>query len=267
MRTVRTNLSARAFALGSAHRSLDHLGTFRPEDLVEAAGELRVPVPDEELHLMTGLGQVSYQVPGDLGDKAVVRVFGYPKEVSPPGGVLDGEQDVEPLEQHRVDGKEVRCQDPLRLGPSGTPSTLGLGAVPAPSHGGGGRATDVAPTRMPSLASSPWIRTQPQLRFSRPSRTISSTRSGAVLRRHGLGPAPRRGPTWTEFLRAQAKGILATDFFTVDTVLLKRLYVLFAMEHAAGRAHLLRITEHPDNGFVTQVARDLVGDLAETGRE
>jgi len=53
-----------------------------------------------------------------------------------------------------------------------------------------------------------------------------------VLRRHGLGPAPRRGPTWAEFLKAQAKGILATDFFTVDTVVFKRLYVLFAIEHA-----------------------------------
>jgi hypothetical protein len=87
-----------------------------------------------------------------------------------------------------------------------------------------------------------------------------------VLRRHGLGPAPRRGPTWTEFLRAQAKGILATGFFTVGTVLFKRFCVLLAIEHATRRAHLLGITEHPDNGFVTQVARDLVGDLAETGR-
>ena len=69
--------------------------TSAPSDLntsSKAGGELRVPVPDEELDLMTGLGQVPDQVPGDLGDKAVVGVFGYPKEVSPPGGVLDGEQ-------------------------------------------------------------------------------------------------------------------------------------------------------------------------------
>jgi hypothetical protein len=84
-----------------------------------------------------------------------------------------------------------------------------------------------------------------------------------VLRRHGLGPAPRGGPTWAEFLQAQANGILATDFFTVGTVLFKRLYVLFAIEHASRRAHLLGVTEHPDNGFVTQVARD----LAETGHQ
>jgi putative transposase len=62
------------------------------------------------------------------------------------------------------------------------------------------------------------------------------------------------------------EGILATDFFTVDTVFFTRLYVLFASEHATRQAHLLGITKHPDNGFVTQFARDLVGDLAETDR-
>ena len=62
-----------------ADGSLDDFGTFRPEDLVETGGELRVPVPDEELDLMTGLGQVADQVTGDLGDKAVVRVVGTPR--------------------------------------------------------------------------------------------------------------------------------------------------------------------------------------------
>jgi hypothetical protein len=50
----------------------------------------------------------------------------------------------------------------------------------------------------------------------------------------------------------RTEGILATDFFTVDTVFFKRLYVLFAIEHATRQAHLLGITKHPDNGFVTQ---------------
>jgi hypothetical protein len=49
-----------------------------------------------------------------------------------------------------------------------------------------------------------------------------------LLRRHGLGPAPRRrGPTWTQFLKAQAEGIVACDFFTVETIWLQTLYVLF----------------------------------------
>jgi putative transposase len=57
--------------------------------------------------------------------------------------------------------------------------------------------------------------------------TVSKGSVANVLRRHRLPPAPRRaGPSWTEFLRTQAKGIMATDFFTVDTVLLRRYYVL-----------------------------------------
>jgi putative transposase len=55
--------------------------------------------------------------------------------------------------------------------------------------------------------------------------TVSKTSVATVLRRHGLEPAPRRdGPTWNQFLSAQAKGIVATDFFHVDTVLLRRYY-------------------------------------------
>jgi transposase InsO family protein len=95
---------------------------------------------------------------------------------------------------------------------------------------------------------------------------LGATSVRRVLRRHGLGPAPRRGPTWAEFLRAQAEGILATDFFSVDTVFFKRLYVLFALEHRTRWVHLLGVTEHPNEGFVTQAARNLVGDLAETCR-
>jgi hypothetical protein len=57
-----------------------------------------------------------------------------------------------------------------------------------------------------------------------------------ILRRHGLGPAPRRGgSTWCQFLRSQAGGLLATDFFTVETVGLTRLNVLFVVECSRGR--------------------------------
>ena len=53
------------------------------------------------------------------------------------------------------------------------------------------------------------------------------------------------------------------DFFTVDTVLFKRFYVLFAIEHATRKAHIIGVTEHPDNGFVTQSAHNLSADLAD----
>lgn len=95
---------------------------------------------------------------------------------------------------------------------------------------------------------------------------ISATSIRRVLRRHGLGPAPRRWPTWAEFLSSQAKGILATDFFTVDTVTLHQLYVLFVIEIHSRVVHILGVTEHPSSTWVTQVARNLVGDLTEHGR-
>jgi putative transposase len=49
---------------------------------------------------------------------------------------------------------------------------------------------------------------------------VSATAIAMLLRRHGIGPAPRRGPTWSQFLKAQASGVIACDFFTVETALL-----------------------------------------------
>jgi putative transposase len=97
--------------------------------------------------------------------------------------------------------------------------------------------------------------------------SVSATKIRTLLRRHGLGPAPRRwGPTWSEFLRAQAKGILAFDFFTVETLFLKTFYVLFAIEIGTRRVHLSGLTMNPDSAWVTQQARNLCFDFAEKGR-
>jgi hypothetical protein len=60
---------------------------------------------------------------------------------------------------------------------------------------------------------------------------VSATAIRTTLRRHGLDPVPRRAKsTWRGFLHQQAAGIIACDFFTVDTVWLRRLYVLFFIE-------------------------------------
>jgi len=69
----------------------------------------------------------------------------------------------------------------------------------------------------------------------------------------GIDPAPQRsGQTWHAFLQAQAKTILAVDFFHVDTVFLRRLYVLFFIEHGSRRVHLAGITAHLAGERVTQ---------------
>jgi hypothetical protein len=82
------------------------------------------------------------------------------------------------------------------------------------------------------------------------------------LKSAGVDPAPRRsGPTWAQFLKAQASGILACDFSSVETVMFARLYCFAVVEHATRRVHVLGVTTNPTAGWVAQQARNLMLDL------
>ena len=88
--------------------------------------------------------------------------------------------------------------------------------------------------------------------------TVALSTVYEILRSSGIDPAPRRdGPTWRQFLHAQAAGILAVDFLHVDTVLLNRLYVLIFIEHDTRRMHLGGVTAHPTGDWTVQQARNL----------
>ena len=93
--------------------------------------------------------------------------------------------------------------------------------------------------------------------------TVGASTVWSILKRHGLDPAPRRsGPSWAEFLCAQAKGIVACDFFSVDAVLLRRLYVLVFIEVDTRVIRVAGVTTSPVATWVTQQARNLCYELS-----
>ena len=96
--------------------------------------------------------------------------------------------------------------------------------------------------------------------------TVAPSTVWEILKRAGIEPAPRRdGPGWPEFLRSQAQGILALDFFTADLLNGTRVYVLAAIEHGTRRIWILGATGHPIQAWVVQQARNLLMDLEDAG--
>ena len=88
-----------------------------------------------------------------------------------------------------------------------------------------------------------------------------------VLARAGIPPTPERvGPSWRAFLRQHAETVLAADFFTVDTVWLRRLYVLFVVSIGTRRVGYIACTRNPDAAWMTQQARNLLMDLDDRGQ-
>ena len=94
--------------------------------------------------------------------------------------------------------------------------------------------------------------------------TVAPSTVYEILRAAGIDPAPRRsGPTWRQFLHAQAAGVLAVNFLHADTVLLTRLYVLVFIEHGTRRMHLGGVTPHLTGEWTVQQARNLALTLGE----
>jgi putative transposase len=109
-----------------------------------------------------------------------------------------------------------------------------------------------------------WGHRRIQGELARLGHAIAASTVWEILRAAGIDPAPRRaGPTWREFLAAQAHAIIACDFLVVETVLLKRLHALVFIEHGTRRVHLAGVTAHPTGAWAVQQGRNLAIDLGD----
>jgi putative transposase len=95
---------------------------------------------------------------------------------------------------------------------------------------------------------------------------VSATAIRMLLREHRIPPAPRRGgPTWRQLIRAHASAIIATDLFTIDTVVLQTLYVIVFIELGIRRLLFANCTANPDSAWVAQQARNVAYELQDLG--
>jgi putative transposase len=109
-----------------------------------------------------------------------------------------------------------------------------------------------------------WGHRRIQGELARLGHAIAASTVWEILHAAGIDPAPRRaGPTWREFLAAQAHAIIACDFLVVETVLLRRLHVLVFIEHGTRRLHVAGVTAHPTGAWAAQQARNLAMDLGD----
>jgi transposase InsO family protein len=109
-----------------------------------------------------------------------------------------------------------------------------------------------------------WGHRRIQGELARLGYAIAASTVWEILHAAGIDPAPRRaGPTWRQFLTAQAHAIIACDFLVVETVLLRRLYVLVFIEHGTRRLHVAGVTARPTGAWTVQQARNLAMDLGD----